>query len=298
MAGKPYLPFFPGDWLRDDVSACSLAAQGLWLRMMITAHDSANYGFLEVNGAPMPNAMIARKCGCSLQEFEELLAELESAGVPSRSGHGSIYSRRMVRDGAQRKQTSKKRSEAGKAGAEARWQKDDKPMANAMANAMAKNGLSSSSSISSSSEDLYLQGENQELDQLTQLERDILTGMNQSPKFKQIWAELPKSLQGGDDGVWRTWHETIRKVMRKHGVDFDAAHDHILHRVKMFSRSDKGKRTECQWSAKTFFSEGHYDSNPASWEIKRRPTPQKTQSGPPVPEKCPAPPAVTERNLR
>ena len=40
MAKLPYIQLYPGDWLRDSVAGCSLAAQGLWLRMMFVMHDS------------------------------------------------------------------------------------------------------------------------------------------------------------------------------------------------------------------------------------------------------------------
>lgn len=98
----PAFQFYPGDWLRDGVSGCSLAAQGLWLRLMILMHDSERYGYLCYNGLPIPSAQLARRCGCTLAEYEELLAELESAGVPSRTKDGIIYSRRMTRDAEER----------------------------------------------------------------------------------------------------------------------------------------------------------------------------------------------------
>jgi len=98
MAGKPSFQFYPGDWLRDPVSGCSLEAQGLWLRMMFLMHDSERHGYLAVNDSPIPPESIARRCGCTPEQYESLLAELERARVPSRTSNGVIYSRRMVRD--------------------------------------------------------------------------------------------------------------------------------------------------------------------------------------------------------
>lgn len=99
MAGKlPYIQFFVGDWIRDSISGCSLAAQGLWLRMMILAHDSERYGYLSINGTPIPPEHIAGRCGLPLEQYVTLLAELDAAAVPSRTPEGIIYSRRMVRD--------------------------------------------------------------------------------------------------------------------------------------------------------------------------------------------------------
>lgn len=99
MAGKlPYIKFYPGDWLRDNVAGCSLAAQGLWLRMMFLAHDSDRYGHLSVGEIPMPPEQIARRCGATLEQYESLLAELTATSVPSRTPEGVIFSRRMVKD--------------------------------------------------------------------------------------------------------------------------------------------------------------------------------------------------------
>lgn len=99
----PAITFYPGDWLRDDVSGCSLAAQGLWLRMMILAHDADRYGYLGKNGSPYSSSFIAKKCGCdTVDQYETLLSELDSVNVPSRTPEGVIYSRRMVRDAKER----------------------------------------------------------------------------------------------------------------------------------------------------------------------------------------------------
>lgn len=93
----PAIQLYLGDYLRDAVSGCSLAAQGLWLRLLMMMHDSERYGYLCHNGVPIPSQMLARRCGCSLEEFNTCLAELEAAGVPSRTQNGIIYCRRMAR---------------------------------------------------------------------------------------------------------------------------------------------------------------------------------------------------------
>jgi len=122
MAKLPGFYFYPGDWLRDAVSGCSLAAQGLWLRMMLLGHDSGRYGYLcNQDGVAIPPDSIAQRCGCSLEQYTSLLAELERAGIPSRSSTGVLYSRRMVKDdekramGAERQRNFKKRKKEGNA---------------------------------------------------------------------------------------------------------------------------------------------------------------------------------------
>lgn len=109
----PAFQFYPGDWLKDNVSGCSLAAQGLWLRMLLLAHESDRRGYLIINGKPMQPEFLARKCGCDdTAQFLTLFNELSDAGVPSQQPDGTIYSRRMVRD----EQKRRKCSDAGKAG--------------------------------------------------------------------------------------------------------------------------------------------------------------------------------------
>jgi hypothetical protein len=99
----PWLQFYPSDWLADSVAGCSLAAQGLWFRVLLVAHNSQRYGYLEADGRAIPDEQLARRCGCaSVEEYRNLLAELFSAGVPSRTPEGVIYSRRMVRDQRER----------------------------------------------------------------------------------------------------------------------------------------------------------------------------------------------------
>lgn len=102
MAKIPHIQFYPGDWLRDGVSGCSLAAQGLWLRMMFVAHDAENYGHIFARDLLDEKEATARRCGCSFEEFEKLFNELMKAKVPSIEG-GIVISRRMVRDAKIRK---------------------------------------------------------------------------------------------------------------------------------------------------------------------------------------------------
>ena len=103
MGKTPAFQFYPGDWLRSEVAGCSIGAQGLWLRLLIVMHDCERYGYASQNGKPMSNAALARRCGVGLEEFNDLLAELEDAGVFSREEDGTIFSRRMARDEIERK---------------------------------------------------------------------------------------------------------------------------------------------------------------------------------------------------
>ena len=106
----PWLQFYPADWESDSIAGCTLTAQGLWLRMLFAMHTSRSYGCLEIDGKAIPDEMMFRRCGCAnVEEYQGLLAELFTAGVPSRRPEdGVIYSRRMVRDQQERDSTAQR----------------------------------------------------------------------------------------------------------------------------------------------------------------------------------------------
>jgi hypothetical protein len=107
-------PFYTGDWLKDlALRSVSLAARGLWIDLLALMFHCPRPGLLQqANGSPMSAIQIARMTGCSPDEAVAVLAELDAAGVFSRTADGVIYSRRMVRDGHKRQLCS----EAGKRG--------------------------------------------------------------------------------------------------------------------------------------------------------------------------------------
>jgi hypothetical protein len=98
-AATPWMKFYPQDWRADEkLRLCSLAARGLWMEMLALMHRSERYGQLLINGHVPTDAQLAVQVGASPNEVTALLADLESAGVFSRSVGGAIYSRRMTRD--------------------------------------------------------------------------------------------------------------------------------------------------------------------------------------------------------
>jgi hypothetical protein len=90
------------DWENDPaLRLCSLAAQGLWMRLLCLAANADPYGHVLVAGKPPTIAQIARIVGAQGSQVRLLVTELERNGVLSRSDRGAIVSRRMVRDGAE-----------------------------------------------------------------------------------------------------------------------------------------------------------------------------------------------------
>lgn len=113
MAKKPSMQFYPGDWLRDTaLRFVSVAARGLWVDMLCLMHDCEPYGRLQVGGVPVDEMKLAAMTGVDEKSVKNLLSELESAEVFSRSKNGAIYSRRMMKDA----RISRKRKEFGKLG--------------------------------------------------------------------------------------------------------------------------------------------------------------------------------------
>lgn len=92
---NPWLKFYPSDWRSDPaLRMCSIAARGLWMEMLCVMHE--NGGALSVNGKGLTPRQLATLAGCP--DVDDLLSELEDAGVFSRYEDGTIFSRRMIRD--------------------------------------------------------------------------------------------------------------------------------------------------------------------------------------------------------
>lgn len=99
MGTNPWLKFYPSDWRSDPkLRMCSLAARGLWIEMLALMHEANPRGHLLVNGIVPTETQLGVLVG-SLP-VQELLDELEKAGVFSRTLDGIIYSRKMTRDEA------------------------------------------------------------------------------------------------------------------------------------------------------------------------------------------------------
>lgn len=87
------------DWENDPaLRQCSLAAQGLWMRLLCLAAQSRNYGVVLVSGKPPTAGEIARIVGDHHSRVEALIRELEARQVFDRSETGAIQSRRMMAD--------------------------------------------------------------------------------------------------------------------------------------------------------------------------------------------------------
>lgn len=146
----PSFQFYPGDWMKDPaLRSVGYAARGLWADMLCLMHESVRRGYLQhETGKPVTTEQIARMTGGSLGEVSQLLQELEDSGVFSRSEHGTIYSRRIVRE----EQVRKKQIEYGKQGGNPALMGGVKGGDKVKANPKITPSVSSSSSVSSAKE--------------------------------------------------------------------------------------------------------------------------------------------------
>lgn len=108
MAGNPSCTWFWNDHEADaGLKLCSLAAQGLWMRMLCVAARHDPIGYVAVAGRKLELGEIAQIGSIDLARADELLGELERNRVFSRDRKGRIYNRRMVRDDQKRREAKR-----------------------------------------------------------------------------------------------------------------------------------------------------------------------------------------------
>lgn len=120
MSRLRWAKFFWEDWASDNaLSLCSLAAQGLWMRMLCIAAQGDDYGMLTVNGQSVSDDELAKLIRPHIdpRRFTRLLAELERKKVVSRDANGTLFCRRMT----QLRLAFDSHSQSGKRGASKRY---------------------------------------------------------------------------------------------------------------------------------------------------------------------------------
>ena len=95
-----YMLFYPADWLHDiALNACSLEAQGAWVRLMCHMHDSEKYGYLVVNGEALDLKGIKNLSKLPDEQFDRIWEELTKRNVVKKDKEsGAYFSKRMVND--------------------------------------------------------------------------------------------------------------------------------------------------------------------------------------------------------
>jgi hypothetical protein len=111
--------FFWSDWADDPALAlCSLAAQGLWMRMLCIAAQGTPYGHVNIKGKAPTVVELAKLVRAKPSLVTRWIAELERRGVAATDASGCHVSARMVSDGI--------RSRARASAANSRWHKENR----------------------------------------------------------------------------------------------------------------------------------------------------------------------------
>ena len=119
----PWTRWFWQDYEADaGLRASSLAAQGLWMRMLSIMAKSKTMGLMLDGESKMESKTLAKLVGENIPIVTSLLAELKGHGVYSQTTDGIIFNRRMARDG----QLSEIRSKAGRKGGRPKKQNESK----------------------------------------------------------------------------------------------------------------------------------------------------------------------------
>jgi len=114
---RPSLQFYPDDWLSEPgLNICSLAAQGLWIKMISIMWKADIRGCLKANGKQINSKGLAKLSGVSEEEISKLLKELGDNNVYSTLEDGTIYSRRLYREAYKERELREARTEAGRLG--------------------------------------------------------------------------------------------------------------------------------------------------------------------------------------
>lgn len=138
MTGKPpAFQFYAKDWLTDDkVNLMSLAAQGLYMRLLAAA-------WLRGGSIPSDESAAARLVGVPLEEFRELWPEVRPCWNKERD---LMVMRRLRSDFAALLQRKRNLSAAGKSGNRKRWGSGGDSPGDRSASASAKKSPTDSSS--------------------------------------------------------------------------------------------------------------------------------------------------------
>lgn len=113
MTEHRWTKFWWQDYEADDaLRVVSLAAQGLWMRLLCAMHKGTPYGHLTINGHAPTMRQLAILAGTTEGKIKKLMQELKKETVFSVTETGVIFCRRMVRD----KEISERGQQDGKRG--------------------------------------------------------------------------------------------------------------------------------------------------------------------------------------
>jgi len=196
--------------------------------MMFVAHDAPEYGHIFACDLLDAKRGIARRCGCTLEEFEAVFSELCEAGVPGIKD-GIVYSRRMVRDASLRDVRAKAGRKGGKQSAK---QKASKAQAKCQAKPK------------------------QNTEDEDDKEDEIEDG------FNTCWKAV--SRKEGRGAAEIAYGKAVARVAGQ-GIEDPAGF--LLDRMTQFAKSPRGRAGKHCPHPATWLNQGRYDDDPAVWQL-------------------------------
>lgn len=101
----------PDELARKGLDFCSLAAQGLWLKVMRLMHDSERYGYLSRDGKAISDEQLARRCGVDQMTWLTLAGELTDFNLLKRTADGILFSPELVAQEEWRSKEAKRKAD-------------------------------------------------------------------------------------------------------------------------------------------------------------------------------------------
>jgi len=226
MPGKPYIPFYIGDWKKDPgVQLLTLEEKGAWVELIFWIHERGENGGLSIRNMPLTMIHISKILNCDVEKAEEISSKLIATDVVGfDEGTGVIYCKRLRREAEIREI----RAESGRMGG----------LAKALASKEQKSSKGPSKSLAPADNDN---------------DNDIDSskgkgGEEYSQEFEIVWGLYPDR-QGSNPkkAAWKSW-----KARLKEGIPTV----HLIQAVKAYNQecNESGKAgSEFVMQARTFF---------------------------------------------
>lgn len=256
MKKPPSFPFYVQDWLASPTRLqMNMSERGLYWDLLAIAWDSDPPCTI-----PKSAKIVAKICGVRTQTIRKFHADFTQTFVTYGEDKSRLYNKKLLEIYQEMLQHREKRQDAGKAGAEARWQTHG----NRIELPLAKNGSSSSSSLSSSFSSSNTLTAACDADPITKA-------------FEEFWKEYPIHRQGSRTMALASWIRV--PLIEMHPTE-------ILAGLRLWLNSEKWKSDQFIPYAQNFI-EKHYwkltpppveDSEPA-WKKKRREEEHKRAEG-------------------
>ena len=178
------MPFYIGDWKKDPgIQVLTREQRMIWFEMLMLMWESAERGYLTINGNPIPDEMLAVALNLDNQILSKTLTTFETLGLFSRrENDGAIYSRKQV----EIVELSEKRKNAGIQGGNPNLvnQKSTKSVEEGLPNAVNEN--------ENTNEDLTLIVLNENADRFSEF-WDLYDKKVRKPAAQKQWDKLTEA---------------------------------------------------------------------------------------------------------